>query len=318
MTATPHDALFKAAFEHPEHAAGFLRSILPAPICAAIDWSTIAHEPGSFVAPRLSGHHTDLLFRARLIGHAEHIYFYLLLEHQSTLDPDMPRRMLGYVMHKWERERKRRSAPLPIVLPILICHVPGGWTAPTSMQALFEPPPNAIPGLAKFVPHLTMHVEDLSSRSNVELRSFSLAAFPMLALWLLRDARTPGALFDNFGHWADAFAATLQAPSGAESYLQLLSYVFWVCNREHYDRFRENIQAQLPQAKDTVMKIAEMLIEQGRNEGRNELLEKLLALKFGPLPPTYKARLASATLEQLDLYATRVLTADSLEAVFAG
>ena len=34
MTRKPHDAIFKAAFEHPEHA--FLRGVLPAALVQAI------------------------------------------------------------------------------------------------------------------------------------------------------------------------------------------------------------------------------------------------------------------------------------------
>ncbi|KIG19317.1 Mobile element protein [Enhygromyxa salina] len=86
MTTTPHDALFKAAFEHPEHAAELLRSLLPASICAAVDLSTLTHEPGTFIDPNLSHQHSDLLFRAQLTNSATSIYFYFLLEHQSTLD----------------------------------------------------------------------------------------------------------------------------------------------------------------------------------------------------------------------------------------
>ncbi len=36
MTRKPHDAIFKAAFEHPEHAAAFLRGVLPAALVQAI------------------------------------------------------------------------------------------------------------------------------------------------------------------------------------------------------------------------------------------------------------------------------------------
>lgn len=52
VTTKPHDAIFKAAFEHPKHAAGLFRDLLPARLVNEIDWSTLALEPGSFVIPR--------------------------------------------------------------------------------------------------------------------------------------------------------------------------------------------------------------------------------------------------------------------------
>lgn len=332
MTSRPHDALFKAAFERPEHAGSLLRSILPAPLCAVIDWQTLEHQPGSFIDPKLADHHCDLLFSAKLSDNSI-AWFYVMLEHQSTLDVDMPRRMLGYLLNFWARHRKMHPNPLPVVVPVLICHAPGGWTAATSMQGLFDPSYESIPGLAEFVPHLRLIVEDLSHLSNDDLRQLALAAFPTLALWLLRDARDADKVFANLDHWADAFYDAVHAPSGMQALVQLLSYLSWVFTDQHYHRFCETIRKRLPEAEETVMTYAETLIEQGRaqglekglEQGREEglvqgqstLLVKQLTLKFGPIPPAYQATIASATLEQIEQYATRLLFADKLSSVFA-
>src|SRR5690606_35658178 len=62
MTSSPHDALFKSAFENPQHAAAELRHILPTELTHAIDWSSLRLEPGSFIDPKLADRHSDLLF----------------------------------------------------------------------------------------------------------------------------------------------------------------------------------------------------------------------------------------------------------------
>jgi predicted transposase/invertase (TIGR01784 family) len=59
-------------------------------------------------------------------------------------------------------------------------------------------------------------------------------------------------------------------------------------------------------------------IEQGRVEGKAELLKRLLATKFGTLPTDIAARLASAGDAELANWADRVLTAGTLESVFEG
>jgi hypothetical protein len=68
------------------------------------------------------------------------------------------------------------------------------------------------------------------------------------------------------------------------------------------------------------MTMAEELRQEGRLEGRLEgslsVLEKQLTLKFGEIGIEHRERLASASEEQLVLYAQRILTADTLEAVF--
>ncbi|MFV8750006.1 hypothetical protein ACNOYE_05620 [Nannocystaceae bacterium ST9] len=56
---------------------------------------------------------------------------------------------------------------------------------------------------------------------------------------------------------------------------------------------------------------------EGRVEGAASVLSKLLGLKFGELPELYRARLAQARPDELDAWTDRVLTAATLEQVFA-
>jgi flagellar biosynthesis/type III secretory pathway protein FliH len=63
-------------------------------------------------------------------------------------------------------------------------------------------------------------------------------------------------------------------------------------------------------------------IEQGMQHGKREeaaaIVAKLLTKRFGPLPESVRARMAQATLEQLDEWAERLLDAPSLDAVLGG
>ncbi len=60
--------------------------------------------------------------------------------------------------------------------------------------------------------------------------------------------------------------------------------------------------------------------QEGREEGRREalltLIERQLELRFGPLPEAIRGRLEGADADTLLHWADRVLTADTLEAVF--
>jgi hypothetical protein len=53
-------------------------------------------------------------------------------------------------------------------------------------------------------------------------------------------------------------------------------------------------------------------LAKGRSAGRADLLARLLAHRFGPLPPTVHERLATASIEELDAIGERLLTAQSL------
>lgn len=58
-------------------------------------------------------------------------------------------------------------------------------------------------------------------------------------------------------------------------------------------------------------------MEKGREQTLCELLEELLATRFGPVAETVRGRLAEADSAQLSLWCRRALTAPSLERVFA-
>ncbi len=58
-------------------------------------------------------------------------------------------------------------------------------------------------------------------------------------------------------------------------------------------------------------------LAEGLAEGRAEILLKQLGDRFGEVPNATRARVGSATLEELELWAVRVLTATSLDEVLA-
>ena len=82
MQPNPHDALVKATFSQPEHAAGILRHVLPPALVARLALPTLALRPGSYVdealrerhVPRFSfllddiSHATDEALKARAMS----------------------------------------------------------------------------------------------------------------------------------------------------------------------------------------------------------------------------------------------------------
>lgn len=319
MSSQPHDTIFKAAFEHPVNAAGLFRELLPASLVEAIDWNTLALEPGSFVDASLSKSHSDLLFSAQIGGRK--LLLYVLLEHQSRVDRRMTYRVLRYVTRIWDRHLEQVGEPLPLIIAIVVSHAQGGWTAPVHLHDLISPVPSSIPGVEPLVPGFEILVEDLAHLSNEHLQDLALAAFPKLVLWALRDARDAAQLERNLGFWAATFAEALATPSGIEAVGQVFRYFAFVCEELSFDEFRAKLQEQLPETERPAMTMAEELMQKGRAQGRAEgqvtLLVKQLTRKFGDLPAEYRARLEAATTELLESYAERLLGAGTLAAVFA-
>lgn len=318
-----HDALFKAAFEHPGHAAGLFRHHLPAALSNAIDWTTLALEPGSYVDETLGRSHSDLLFSAQ-IGERK-IALYVLFEHQSSNDPLMPYRVLRYIMRIWERHIDQHGHPLPLIVALVISHAPGGWTAPMHLHDLISPIPASLQDTVRFVPGFEIIVEDLAHVTNEELEALALETFPELVLRALRDARDIEQLDRNIADLARLAAKLLAAPSGIAAVSQVLRYILQVCEGLHYDDFCAKLREHLPEAERPAMTAAEELMQKGRAEGREAgraegqtaMLVTLLTRKFGDLPAEYRARLEVATSELLEHYAERLLGARTIAAVFA-
>lgn len=333
-TTRPHDALFKAAFEQPEHAAALLRESFDQSISEAIDWKTIAPYPGSFIDPNLADFHSDLLFTVQLNG--SQALLYVLLEHQSTEHAYMPLRMLHYMTLVWLRYCKEHDPPMPVLLSLLITHAPGGWNGPRTFTELLEPDPATIPGLAPLVPSFSLTLLDLAHVTNEQLKGSALDAFQQLAIWLLRDARNAAAFLDHLPSWKATFRQAYRTPHGMEALRQLVSYICIVCGALQRDEFLAKIRNVLPEAEPIFMTIAEQYIQEGLEKGRAEgraagleegraehlanlraTLRKLLSLKFGPPSPEVEARIAAASVEELDRYIERVVFATDLAAVFA-
>ena len=66
------------------------------------------------------------------------------------------------------------------------------------------------------------------------------------------------------------------------------------------------------EGREAFMTAAEKLIEQGRAKGRAELLLQLVAERFGPPPPDFTGRVRTASVDQVERWAKRILTASSL------
>jgi hypothetical protein len=320
MTTRPHDALFKSAFDAPADAAALVRELVPPSIRDAIAWDSLAPDRGSFIDRKLADLHGDLVFLGRLrVGARGDVV--ILLEHQSTDDPTMAQRMLAYQVQIWSRYRKKHpDALLPPVLAVLVSHVPGGWTAAQAFEELFDPVVLSVPGLAALVPRCSMITLDLAQVSNERLQAWSLGAFQKLALWALRDGRTPVRLLGNFEAWHPEMAEAGRTRSGLDALGVLFEYLLQVLDPVYWVELHAKIRALGARAEEATVTIAEMFEERGRARGRVEgrisTLRSLLIFKFQTLDEAAEARLQAATAEAIDRYLQRVLTADSLAAVF--
>lgn len=321
--SNPHDALFKWAFGHVEDARTLLRSQVPRDLRDRIDWDSLRVVSGSFVDPALQDRHTDLLFCAQLEG--VEVLLYLLVEHQSRPDRWMPLRLVEYQLAVWRRWRRDhpRSHQLPIIIPIVVHHGERRWSAPTTLQALFEVPPDLIDGLRPHVLRQQLLLDDLASVTDEDLDRRALSAFADLSLRALARMRhmNPSEVARELERWVRLGAHLAEAPSGLPKLGALLHYVAEVSEVEEEDLLDFARALEPPMEDDTVTTLAQRWMaqgrEEGREEGRAELLLRMLTMKFHDLPVEVVARVRAGSASDIDRWSDRFVRADTLDAVFS-
>jgi predicted transposase/invertase (TIGR01784 family) len=322
-TATPHDALFKAAFSLPENAAAELRHVLGPAIAALFDFSTLRLCSGSFVSEALRARHVDLLFSVRAGGHDVRIY--VLCEHQSGPDPWLALWLLGYMVQIWETYlgENPKAQRLPVVLPLVVAHCDGGWRGSTAFEALFVAPEQ----LFAFVPRFHFALDDLAGQDPEAIKRRDASPFARLALLALQQARRTEHLGRMLRGWIELLRDLRQTPTGRRAYDQIFRYLVEVCgpDADIIDTTATEIDPEVKQIMETY---AEMWLRQGRERGREEgrqegqemacrMLLRALHRRFGEVSAVVERRVRAADAALLEVWLDRCLDARTLDEVFA-
>lgn len=111
-----HDKLIKHILEDKMEMSKFINQYLEPK--EKVKEEELIRYTNSYMNEKYKGKEADLVYKLK----DKEVYF--LIEHQSTIDNNMPFRMLNYcinIMQEWSRNRKiRKNTNYPIVVPILI------------------------------------------------------------------------------------------------------------------------------------------------------------------------------------------------------
>jgi predicted transposase YdaD len=312
------------------HAAAELRAILPERVSRHIDWDSLQAVHASFVDAALNQRHGDLMFSARLLeGHE--VYLWLLFEHQSTVDRWMPLRMLEMVVEflKGWRKEHPEALRMPAILPIVLYQGATPWTAPRTLAELYDLSDQALRDLSDFLLSLRFVLDDLRVTPDDALLERRVGDLARVALLVMKHV-TSEHLLDQLVRLHAEITRLLATEDGRLG----LSGIVWYIESVHpklkrraiIDRLRPVVPPEIAETMDSYEKTLErMWVEkhtrlarnEGRQEGQQELLLRLLTRRFGALPEAVTARVASAGHEELVRWFDRSLAAASLDDVFA-
>lgn len=322
-----HDHGYRLLFSHPEMVRDLLLGFVPGEWVQELDFSSLEKMNGSYVTDDLRSRHADAIWRVKWGG--QWLYVYLLLEFQSTVDGFMPVRILSYTSLLYQDLIRQKALgerrKLPRVMPIVLYNGKARWRAPTRVSDLLESGP---PGLEAFQPEQSFLLLD---EGAFDLDALSPLHNLVAALFRLEHQRSLDELTEVLGLLVDWLKTPAQA--GLRR-----AFAEWLRRRLRHWVPEVNISQMhdLQEVHDMTQSMVEIWkeqyqqswrqegLEEGRQEGRQEgrlegefsLLLRQLTRRFGPLPDADIARMKRAGLDEMELWADRVLDAASLEDVF--
>lgn len=325
----PHDAFIKSSLGSPERMAPFLQAYLPPALVAAVDWSSLQPAQKAFLDEQLHERHADLVFTARF--HGKPLFFHLLFEHQKSVDPWMPLRLLTYQVRIWETFRKNnpKARRLPPVLPIVFFQDQGEWSPSPHFRNLLDLPEDLDPQWLDFLPDFKHVILNLS---ELELDAINQDLVLRVVIEALRSVLEPSSEA-SFITAHDALQALGDSPDHLAFFRTCITYLFRAGNTlDRKTVFAIINTSKSPRLKEEAMTIAEQLIQEGRQEGENVglkkgrqegrqegerlLLERLLTRKFGELDFLAQEKINQASEADLEHWAERILDAKTLAEVF--
>ncbi|PXX57679.1 putative transposase/invertase (TIGR01784 family) [Nocardia tenerifensis] len=283
----PHDTYFRRVSTRSPDAVCAIRDAVPEILAELVDWSVMELLSCSFISRELRSRYTDILYRTRMAG--REAYIYVLLEHQSSVDRMMARRMLGYLVDIWRYYLRQNpnARTLPPVIPVVVHNNSTGcvWSAETEVYDLIDVEEPARSALDPWLPRLQFLLDDVATMDMQALRARKLT-FAAWMMVLQQIARGNPHLDAHMKPLLDDLWVMLQQPGGMEDVITVLTYII-------------NLGATTADSQE-----------------RTEALIRLLTSEFGSMPGRIVDAVNNADRTQLQTWFGLVLTAGGLDQIF--
>jgi len=309
---SPHDKFFKTAMSDIRVAREFFENYLPEEIKQYVNLSELELSPKSYIDENLKSSESDILYKTQIAE--EEGYLYLLAEHQSTLDPLMPYRLLKYMIGIWSDYLKQTGGKkLPLIVPVVFYHGREPYRYSRDIKDLIAAPKSLVERVL-FSPFHLVDTHEIPDEKLREQHWFGISAFFMKHIY----ARN----FLPFLREVLSDLRGLEEKEGSNFVQVLLKYVLSTAEIPNLEAFVTTVQEGLSAPTgEKVMTIAEQLIERGKREGIHQgvhaLFTRLLRRKFSILPMHYQQLLDHADEAKINKWSENLIEARTLEEVFA-
>jgi len=263
-TSTPHDAVFKQFLYHPDTARDFLDIYLPSTLRELCDLQTLKLESGSFIEDSLRASYSDVLWSLKT--NEGDGYIYVVIEHQSSPDAHMAFRLMRYAMAAMQRHLDAGHKTLPLVIPMQFYH--GALSPyPFSLCWLDE---FDDPALARQLYSATFPLVDITVIPDDEIMQHRRIALLELMQKHIRKRDLMGLVEQLVSLLATGYANDSQLKT-------LFNYMMQFGNTPHVDKFIREVAHRVPQQKERLMTIAEVLQQEAKQQEALRIAQMMLA-----------------------------------------
>ena len=132
-----HDSTFKFLFEHPRDILFLVKDVIGYTWAKDIEEDSIELADKEFVGEDFLQRRADVVAKAKLKD--REVYFYIIIENQSTVAEDMPERLLRYMILFWAKKIREGVKKLPAIIPIVTYNGLGkDWDVPQEIISEFD------------------------------------------------------------------------------------------------------------------------------------------------------------------------------------
>jgi predicted transposase YdaD len=324
-----HDALFRSVFGQPRYAISHLSRFLPAEVLAELRIEEATPYPGTIIDAKLKEHHADLIYRVPLRHCSqaapldaqipEEALMFMLFEHQSTLEPLMAFRLLGYMTAVWDDYvRQTRAALLPPTVAVVLYHGDRPWDISPHFADIVAFSPDRTSAQRPHVPEFSYIINDLSSIPDEVLQAGALDGLVRLLFKYSRD----DLLSQKLPEWVALFdQVAAEGTPGLQGLSLVVEYLMQGRRvpPQVIDIIGELVSAEVRQVFKST---ADLLREEGEARGRAEgeargrakdILRILAAHRVPVSSELEDVILGCRDLAQLDRWFDRALTARTVD-----
>ncbi len=263
-----------------EHLQALLE-MLAGEIADALDFERVEQLNRSFISDELRTQESDMIFSVPFRNpteQCEEVIIYILIEHQSSVDPSMELRLLSYMTQIWMEERRswiERKIPkaewrLTPIVPIVFYTGTGAWKSPFSLTALMDLPEV----LKRFVPTFDTLFLDVKATAPDELTQTGHALGWLLTV-LRQEHSDPSAMRQAL---LDALAGLRDLQTqDREAYTRAILYLFLLILHRRQAGEREDLLHILTQEhtqNQEIVNMAGSIIELSEQRGIQKGIEQ--------------------------------------------